>query len=111
MTELRSLRREETEFKKAGARLVAISAQFVEENRKLAIANDFAFPILSDFDLKVIGKLGMVHEHAAPNGTSAAKPATYVVDRRGKVRWIYASNTIRNRPDPKDILAAVQQAK
>lgn len=99
------------EFKKAGARVVAISSEYVEENRKTHVENDLNFPILSDFDLKVIGKLGLVHDRAAPNGTSAARPATYVVDRRGVVRWMFTSTTVRHRAEPKDILAAVQAAK
>lgn len=90
---------------------MAISSEYVEENKKLALGERLGFPILSDFGLKVIGKLGMVHEKAAPNGTSAARPATYVLDRHGKIRWFFTSTLVRERPDPREILAAVQQAK
>jgi peroxiredoxin len=99
------------EFRNAGAKLVAISADYVKENKELHEKHHFPFPILSDFDLKVLKQLGMVHEGANPKGTAAARPATYVVDRHGKIRWFHSSTNIRERPDPKAILAAVQQAK
>lgn len=100
-----------SEFKNAGAKLVAISADYVKDNKELHDKYNFPFPILSDFDLKVLKQLGMVHEKASPKGLAAARPATYVVDKTGKIRWMFTSTMVRERPDPKDILAAVQQAK
>ncbi len=100
------------EFKNAGAKLVAISAEYVKDNKELHDKYNFPFPILSDFDLKVLKQLGMVHEGANPSkGTAAARPATYVVDKHGKIRWMFTSTMVRERPDPKAILAAVQMAK
>lgn len=99
------------EFKAAGAKLVAISADYVKDNRALHEKYNFPFPLLSDFDLKVLKQLGMVHEGASPKGLAAARPATYVVDKTGKIRWFFTSTKVRERPDPKEILAAIQQAK
>ena len=87
--------------------MVAISTEDMAVSRKLVADLGLPFPILSDSDESLLGRLGMLHEHAA-GAANAARPATYVLDRSGKVVWLRASKLLRARPDPAETLAAAK---
>ena len=107
MNELRGLRDAHERFRQAGVSVVAISNEDTATSRKLVADLGLPFPILSDADESLLGRLGMLHEHAAGKA-NAARPATYVLDRDGTVRWLRASKLLRTRPDPAEILAAAK---
>ena len=54
------------------------------------------YPILLDLDLHSVDQLGLRAE--------LAKPATYIIDRRGQVRYAYVGRTIADRPSVDAIL-------
>ena len=54
------------------------------------------FPILLDVELKAVNKLGLRYD--------LAKPATYILDREGQVRFSYVGTGLNDRPSVKAML-------
>ena len=59
------------------------------------------FPILLDLKLKVVDQLGIRKD--------LAKPATYILDNEGQVRFAYVGNSIAQRPSIKAILEQLDE--
>ncbi|MDG2224621.1 MAG: redoxin domain-containing protein [Rubripirellula sp.] len=55
------------------------------------------FPILVDINLKGVDQLGIRAE--------LAKPATYIIDRSGRVRFAYVGESIADRPTVDSVLS------
>ena len=61
------------------------------------IPNDeIPYPILLDINLKGVDQLGIRSE--------LAKPSTYIIDRKGRVRFAYVGESIADRPSVDSIL-------
>lgn len=72
-------------------------AEFVERSRAPYGANkDVPFPILLDEELKAVDQLGI--------RGNLAKPATYIVDKKGQVRYAYVGRSTADRPSVKALL-------
>ena len=52
---------------------------------------------------------GLIHPHAAPDGSDTDVPTTILLDRRGTVRWLYRSPSVIARLSPDDVLRAIDQ--
>lgn len=61
------------------------------------------FPILLDINLAGVDQLGIRAE--------LAKPATYIVDRQGRVRFAYVGESIADRPTVDSVLKQLGQLK
>lgn len=61
------------------------------------------YPILLDINLKGVDQLGIRSE--------LAKPATYIVDREGRVRFAYVGESIADRPSVDSVLAQLASLK
>ena len=75
--------------------------------RELAMnyPGEFDFPLLEDKDHKVIDRYGLLN----PNGAGWPHPATYVIDRRGIVRWRFVETDYRVRASNEQILQALRK--
>lgn len=51
--------------------------------------------------------VGLIHAHAAPDGSDTATPTTIVVDRHGTVRWLYRPGEVIARLSPDEVLQAI----
>lgn len=91
------------QFAAADAALIAISVDSVEQNRKLATDLKLTFPLLSDPELKTIDAYGVRHR-GGNNGRDIARPATFIIDREGIIRWRNLAENVRLRPRPEQIL-------
>jgi peroxiredoxin Q/BCP len=94
------------EIRQADADVLAICVDPVEENAKVAQKLNLDFPILSDPEFKAIGAYHVLHEDA---GTSSgfediARPAVFILDRDGVVRWSRLTDNWRVRVRSKTIL-------
>lgn len=58
--------------------------------------SEVPFPILLDVELKSVEQLGIRGE--------LSKPATYIIDTKGQVRFAYVGSTIADRPSIKALL-------
>jgi len=59
------------------------------------------FPVLFDIGLKLVETLGLRKD--------LSKPATYILDPAGSVRFAYVGNTLNDRPSVKAILQQLEQ--
>ncbi len=64
------------------------------------------FVALSDPDHAVIDRYGLFNPDAPPN-RPVPHPATYVIDKRGVVRYRFVEVDYRVRPSNEDVLAAL----
>lgn len=60
--------------------------------------------LLSDPDHKVIDQYGLLN----PNSRGLPHPATYVIDKKGVVRWKFVEVDYKIRPDSDQVLKALK---
>ena len=91
-------------FNQAGIRPVAISVDSPEVTRDLMRKAGYTFTFLSDPNAEVIRRYDLVHAGAGENGRDIARPAEFLVDRTGTVRWINLTENYWVRARPEDVL-------
>jgi peroxiredoxin Q/BCP len=79
-------------FTAAGAEIIAISVDNQDKNRELSDKLKLPFAVLSDADHKVIDAYDLYN----PDG-KIAKPAVFVIDKSGVVRWTFFDEDYRVR--------------
>jgi peroxiredoxin len=77
----------------------------VEQNAKVVQELKLSFPILADTERRVLDAYDLRHEEGGEGGI--ARPATFVIDGDGIVRWRNLTDNYRLRPSPDDVVAAV----
>jgi len=98
-----------TELWDEGVQILAISPDSNERSQELARRLRARYRFLTDPDLAVTRRYGLLHANGGPQGQDVARPTTVVVDRRGVVRWLQLADSIQVRPDPADVARAVRQ--
>ena len=117
------------QIEQAGATVVAISPQTVKQSFFMHDQHKLRFPLLSDAGNKVARQFGLtyrvpelqeaVYRRAFvnlpfTNGDESWElpiPATYIVDRDGTVLYASANEDYTERPEPGDILGALQTTR
>jgi peroxiredoxin len=102
---LRSIQDHLPEFERLGVKPIAISVDAPEVSAELARKAGYTFPILSDRDAAVIRQYDLVHKGAGVGGTDIARPAEFLLDRTGTVRWRNLTEDYRVRARVEEILA------
>ncbi len=77
-------------YEDLNAKVIAISVDSVYALGLFAEKNNFAFPLLSDFNKEVINKYGVLSETFAPGKLDykgVAKRSAFVIDKNGKVKY------------------------
>lgn len=87
-----------------GIRPVAISVDAPNVSRDLAQKAGYTFPLLSDQNTEVIKRYDLVHAGAGENGHDIARPAEFLVDTTGTVRWINLTENYWIRARPEQVL-------
>lgn len=95
-------------FNEVGIRPVAISVDKTEESRDLAQSQGYSFPILSDQNAEVTRRYDLVHVKAGINGEDIARPAEFLIDSTGTVRWINLTENYWVRARPEQVLEAAK---
>jgi peroxiredoxin len=90
---------------------VAISVDTPEESRDLREKASYTFPFLSDGNAEVIRRYDLLHKGAGMNGRDIARPAEFLVDRTGIVRWRNLTEDFRVRATPEQILDQVRSLR
>jgi len=105
---LRGIQKQLSEFEAAGVRPVAISVDTPEESHKLIQKTGYTFPLLSDPHLDVTRRYDLVHHGGGPAGNDIDRPAEFLVDSSGTVRWVNFTEDIRVRARADEMLAAAR---
>jgi peroxiredoxin len=103
---LRSIQRSLTQFHDVGIRPVAISVDAPEVSRDLREKAGYTCTFLSDPKAEVIRRYDLVHAGAGINGQDIARPAEFLVDSSGTVRWVNLTENYWVRARPEQILEA-----
>lgn len=105
---MRGIERSLDKFNAAGIRPVAISVDSPEQLRELVETNKFTFPFLSDPDLTAVRAYDLVHPGAGEEGRDIARPAEFLIDSSGTVRWVNLTDNYWVRGTPEQILEAAK---
>ena len=98
-----------SEFHNRGVEVVAISVDSPAESQKLCQSRGYGFPFLSDPNTEVIRRYGVVHAKAGEDGKDIARPAEFLVDSTGMIRWVNLTDDIRVRARPEAVLEAINR--
>ena len=116
-----------TQIQEAGASLVAISPQTVQQSFLMADQHKLRFPLLSDSGNQVARQFGLVYrvpdyQQAVyrrafvnlpfANGDESWElplPATYIVGRDGTIRFAAVNVDYTERPEPAEILMQIKR--
>ncbi len=89
--------------------MAAISVDSPEESRKLVRAKGFTFDFLSDPKAEAIRRYSVLHPGGGEDGHDIARPAEFLVDSVGNVRWVNLTDDIRVRARPEPALQAIDR--
>ena len=104
---MRSFERHLAEFRSRGVEVAAISVDSNADSRKLCQSQGYAFTFLSDPNAEVIRRYGVLHAGAGEGGRDIARPAEFLVDASGTVRWVNLTEDIRVRARPEMVLREI----
>jgi peroxiredoxin len=98
---LRGIERNLDQFTQVGIRPVAISVDSPRDSYQLQQKAGYSFTFLSDQKLEAIRAYDLVHKGAGINGNDIARPAEFLVDSTGVVRWVNLTENqwVRARPE------------
>jgi peroxiredoxin len=108
---LRSIEKSLDQFNAAGIRPVAISIDTPEASRELSQDQGYSFTFLSDRKAEVIRRYDLVHAGAGENGEDIARPAEFLIDASGTVRWLNLTENYTVRARPEQVLEAAKSLK
>lgn len=90
---------------------MAISVDTPEESRSLAQRQGYTFTILSDRNAEVIRRYDLTHAKAGIHGEDIARPAEFLIDSSGTVRWINLTENYWIRARPEQVLEVAKSLK
>ncbi len=128
-TYLRKLQQNLTQIKENGGQLVAVSVENPDNSMKVSDKNKLEFTVLSDANLDVARKFGIVYQLdtktdekykeygidlVKQNGT--AKPelplsATYIINKKGEIIYAFLEPDYTKRAEPAVIIETLKKAK
>lgn len=101
---MRSIQDNLAKLEEVGIRPVAISVDSPELSRDLCQKAGYTFPFLSDPKAEVIRRYDLVHAGAGIDGQDIARPAEFLVDSSGTVRWVNLTENYWVRARPEQII-------
>lgn len=108
MSELQGLQTTIEELNRAGVEVVAISSDERRDALMTATREALGFPLLSDGELAVIDAYGVRHDGVELLGRGIARPAVFLIDEQGVVRWRFVTDNWRVRVRPEQVVEAVR---
>ena len=89
-----------------GVRSVAISVDSPEQSRDLCKKAGYTYTFLSDPKAEVIRRYDILHPGAGDNGQDIARPAEFLLDSSGVIRWVNLTEDFRVRARAEQMIAA-----
>ncbi len=90
---------------------MAISVDAPEESADLCRRAGYTYTFLSDPNAEVIRRYDLLHPGAGMNGHDIARPAEFLLDSSGVVRWVNLTEDLRVRATPEEMLKAAKLAR
>ena len=75
-----------------------------EQSRDLCKKAGYTFTFLSDPKAEVIRRYDLLHPGAGVNGQDIARPAEFLLDSSGVIRWVNLTEDLRVRARPEQII-------
>jgi peroxiredoxin len=91
-----------------GIRTVAISVDTPEQSRDLCQKAGYTYTFLSDPKAEVIRRYDILHPHGGEDGQDIARPAEFLLDANGVVRWVNLTEDFRVRARPEQMIEAAK---
>jgi peroxiredoxin len=92
------------ELEGVGIRPVAISVDSAAASRDLSQQAGYTFTFLSDPKAEIIRRYDLLHAGAGIDGQDVARPAEFLVDSSGTVRWVNLTENYWVRARPEQVL-------
>jgi peroxiredoxin len=94
----------------AGIRVVAISVDKPEKTREMMVQKaGYSFTFLSDPELEVIRRYDLVHAEELASGKDIARPAEFLIDSSGTIRWRMVTENFSVRARAEHVLEAAKR--
>jgi len=88
---------------------VAISIDTPEINRDLMLQKTgYTFTFLSDPKVEAIRRYDLVHAGQGENGADVSRPAEFLIDPSGTIRWRMVTENVFVRARPEEVLEAAK---
>lgn len=94
------------DFESRGIRVVPISVDPPSHNRDHRQKLGVTFPRLSDEKADVARRYDLLHVGGSPGNNDIARPAEFLLDSTGTVRWVNLTESTVVRAWPDEVLAA-----
>jgi peroxiredoxin len=101
---LRGIEKNVEQLNAQGIRPVAISVDPPEASRNLMQQQGYTFTFLSDPNVEAIRRYDLVHAGQGEGGHDIARPAEFLIDSTGTVRWVHLTENYWVRARPEEIL-------
>jgi len=108
---LRSFQHHLADFNARAVRIVGISVDAPELTRRNCQKLGFTYTFLSDPNAETIRRYDLLHPGAGPKGTDIARPAEFLIDASGIVRWRNLTEGVTVRARPEQVLRAIDELK
>jgi peroxiredoxin len=105
---LRSIENSLQQIEEAGIRPVAISVDAPEVSRDLRQRVGYTYAFLSDPQAVVIRRYDLLHAGAGEEGRDIARPAEFLIDSTGTVRWVNLTENYWVRARPEQFIEAAK---
>lgn len=103
---MRSIQQNLPQIEAIGIRPVAISVDPPDISREHFRKANITFSILSDPNTEAIRAYDLLHKGAGENGHDIARPAEFLIDSSGAVRWVNLTENYWVRARPEEIIEA-----
>ncbi|MBM3214409.1 redoxin domain-containing protein [Candidatus Poribacteria bacterium] len=96
-----------------GANLIAIAVDSPSQNKKVMADHKLAYPVLSDPKRKAVVAYGVLDPESNPftnpgSHANIARPATFVIDGGGVIRWKHVGTSTSDRPSVATIISQLR---
>jgi peroxiredoxin len=108
---LRSFQQRLPDFNARGIRIAALTVDAPDVNRGHCQKLGFTFTVLSDPKTDVVRSYDLLHQGGGPNGADIARPAEFLLDSTGTVRWVNLTDSVTVRARPNVILKVIDDLK
>jgi len=126
---LRNLQKNLSQIKEAGGNLVAVSVENPDNSLNVAKKNELNFTVLSDPDLMVARKFGIVYqlrketdelykshglnvaEHNEMEKAELPLSATYIVNQKGEIVYAFLEPDYKKRAEPRVIIEMLSKIR